>query len=57
MFPSITKIGKMSMNIGLNMKAILFKTVRMDKENYFCRMMRFLKEVSKKIWFGDREYL
>jgi hypothetical protein len=56
MFPLIIKIGRMSMSIGLNMKAISYKTVKMDKENYFCRMEKFLREISKKIWFGEKEY-
>jgi hypothetical protein len=39
------------------MKAILFKTVKTGKEDYFYQMVKFLREPSKTIWFGDKEYL
>jgi len=56
MFLSIIKIGRMSMNIGLSMKAILYKIAKMDKENYFYPMEKFLREISRKIWYGEKEY-
>ena len=57
MFLSIIKIGRMSMSIGLNTKVISYKIVKMDKANYFCQMAKFFKEISKKIWFGEKVYL
>jgi hypothetical protein len=57
MFLSIIKIGRMLTNIGLDMKVISYKTLKTDKESYSYPMMRFLREISRKIWFGEKGYL
>ncbi len=44
------------MNIGLNTRVISSKIVRMDKESYFYPTVKFLREISRKIWFGEKEY-
>jgi hypothetical protein len=57
MFLSIIKIGRMLTSIGLDMKVISYKTLKTDKESYSYPMMRFLREISRKIWFGEKGYL
>jgi len=39
------------------MKVISYKTLKTDKESYSYPMMRFLREISRKIWFGEKGYL
>lgn len=54
-FLLISRIGKMLMSIGSNTKDNSWRIAKMAWENFFFRMVRFFREISRMIQYGVKD--
>ena len=54
-FPLISRTGKMSMSTGSNTRDSSWRIAKMAQVNYFCRMVKYLREISRTIQYGVKD--